>query len=343
MNILYGVAGVGFGHSSRALVIAKYLEDKGHRVRIVTYGDGYKVLRKKFDCFKVNGLNLVFKGGVLRKRQTLTQNIQNFPKNAWRWKKFHRLMKEFKPDLCISDMEPLVPILSFWYRLPLISMDNQHRLTNLQIDVPKKYIKDFLIAKETVNAFVRRADKFIVASFANASLKNKETVIVPPIIRIGVQKLKPKYGKKILVYLSKSDKKILNELKNINEEFVVYGFDIKKKKDNLEFKTRETFLQDLGGCKCVIGTAGFSLMGEAIYLDKPYLAIPLKGQFEQVLNALFLKKAGFGDYTEELIEKDVVYFLHKLEDYKKKLKRYHPDQKKLFREIDSSLKKFNGK
>lgn len=338
MNILYGVAGVGFGHSSRALVIAKYIEEKGHNVKIVTYGDGYRVLKNKFDCFKVNGLNLIFKKGILKKRKTFVENFQNFPKNFWKWKKFYKLMKNFKPELCISDMEPIVPILSNWYNLPLISIDNQHRLTNLKISVPKKYNKDFLIAKEVVNAFVRRADKFIITSFSNAFLKNKNSVIVSPIIRKEVQELNPRYGKDILIYLSKSDKKILNEFKSINENFIVYGFDIKKKKGNIEFKRRDTFLKDLENCKCVIGTAGFSLISEAIYLNKPYLAIPLKGQFEQVLNALFLKKAGFGDYSEELNEKEVIYFLDNLEYYKNKLKKYEMNQNKLFKEIDKFLK-----
>ena len=337
MKILYGVAGVGFGHSSRALVIVKHLEDKGHQVKIITYGDGYRVLKKTFDCFKVNGLNLIFKRGILRKRLTAKYNLENFPKNFRKWKKFYKLMTEFQPDLCISDMEPIVPVLSFWYKIPLISIDNQHRLTNLEINVPTKYKKDFLIAKEVVNLFVRKADKFIVASFANSPIVKKNTIIVPPIIRKEVCELKSKSGDKILVYLSKSDKKILNVLKKINKSFVVYGFNCRRKKGNIEFKTREGFLNDLENCKGVIGTAGFSLMGEAIYLNKPYLALPLKGQFEQVLNALFLKKAGFGDYSEELTEKDVVYFLHKLNDYKNKLKKYNPDKNKLFKVLDNCL------
>ncbi|MFA5174037.1 MAG: MJ1255/VC2487 family glycosyltransferase [Candidatus Pacearchaeota archaeon] len=337
MRILYGVAGVGFGHSSRALLIGKYLEEKGHKVKILTYGDGYKVLKNKFDCFKVRGLSLIFNRGILRKRKTIKYNLENFPKNALRWKKFHRLIKEFKPDLCISDMEPIVPILRNLYNLPLISIDNQHRLTNLEINIPEKYKKDFLIAKNVVNSFVRRADKFIVSSFSNSRIIKGNTVIVPPIIRKEIRELKPRYGNKVLVYLSKSDKKVLRVLEKFNEEFIVYGFNIKDKKGNIEFKTRESFLKDLESCKCIIGTAGFSLIGEAIYLNKPYLAIPLKGQFEQVLNALFLKKASFGDYSEELKEKEIKDFLGNLDNYKKKLRQYNPDYNKLFKVLDKAL------
>ena len=37
---------------------------------------------------------------------------------------------------------------------------------------------------------------------------------------------------------------------------------------------------------------GFTLMGEAVYLHKPMLAVPLHRQFEQVLNARSTRKYG---------------------------------------------------
>ncbi len=341
MNILYGVAGEGFGHSSRALSIASYLESKGHKVVIVTYGQAYKVLKNKFDIFRVKGLHLIFEKSVLKKHRTFAYNLKHFPKNLKRWKKFHKLMKEFKPDLCISDMEPIVPMLRNWYKLPLISIDNQHRLTNLEIDVPKKYKKDYNIAREVVDAFVRKADAFVVISFGKAKVKKKDTFVVSPIIRPKVVGVNSSKGNKILVYLTKKDKHVLKILKKIDEQFVVYGYNKKIKKGNLEFKTRESFLIDLKNCKAIIATAGFTLMSEALYLKKPYLALPLSGQFEQVLNALFLKKAGFGDYSEKLSEEGVGDFLKDLKKYEKNLKKHNPNSKELYNILDKVLKKLD--
>lgn len=128
-------------------------------------------------------------------------------------------------------------------------------------------------------------------------------------------------------------------MKRIDESFIVYGYNKKRRKGNLEFRTRESFLQDLRDCKAVIGTAGFTLMSEAIYLNKPYFALPLKGQFEQVLNALFLRKAGFGDYSENLDNREVEKFLGNLREYRKKLQKYRPDCDKLFKVLDRVLRK----
>lgn len=338
MNILYGVAGEGFGHSSRARVMISYLEKKGHNVKVMTYGQGYKALKEDFDVFKVHGLHLKFEKGVLKKRKTLKYNYKNFPKNFGKWKKFYKLMKEFKPDVCISDMEPIVPILSNWFSLPLVSIDNQHRLTNLELKVPKKYSSDFFIAKNIVNTFVSRADLYLILSFAKAKVKKKNSFIVPPILREEVKRIRPRKGKRILVYLTKKDRKILSILKKIEEKFIVFGYDNEKKVKNLEFKIRKDFLKELKNCKAVIATSGFSLMSEAIYLKKPYFALPLKGQFEQVLNSLFLKKARFGDYSEDIKKEEVENFLKNLGKYEKNLEKYKFDFEKVFKLLDRFLK-----
>ncbi|MBU0760680.1 MAG: hypothetical protein KJ600_02350 [Nanoarchaeota archaeon] len=44
MKTLYGVAGEGLGHSSRAMEVIPFLEKKGHEVLVVTYGQAYDVL-----------------------------------------------------------------------------------------------------------------------------------------------------------------------------------------------------------------------------------------------------------------------------------------------------------
>jgi uncharacterized protein (TIGR00661 family) len=51
-----------------------------------------------------------------------------------------------------------------------------------------------------------------------------------------------------------------------------------------------TFIDDLASCRAVIAGGGFTLMGEAVYLHKPMLAVPVGRQFEQVLNARYLRE-----------------------------------------------------
>ena len=65
---------------------------------------------------------------------------------------------------------------------------------------------------------------------------------------------------------------------------------------------------------------GFSLMSEAVHLNKPLLSIPLEKQFEQVLNALYLEHLGYGLHVDSrTIKEDPGHFKAKVEDFLNKL------------------------
>jgi uncharacterized protein (TIGR00661 family) len=160
-------------------------------------------------------------------------------------------------------------------------------------------------------------------------------------IRDEVRDSRPLSGDKILVYLTRENQAVLDTLKQFHEEFVVFGYNVNEKEDNLEFRVRDFFLEELKACKAIIATAGFTLMSEALYLKKPYLALPLKGQFEQVLNALFSKQAGYGNYSDDLEAIDVSEFLDNLDIYLKNLADYELDFNKLPNTLKSVIGQFS--
>ena len=45
-NIIYGVSGEGFGHSSRAREMLSHLVKSGHTVKVVSYDRGYRSLKE---------------------------------------------------------------------------------------------------------------------------------------------------------------------------------------------------------------------------------------------------------------------------------------------------------
>jgi hypothetical protein len=57
--------------------------------------------------------------------------------------------------------------------------------------------------------------------------------------------------------------------------------------------------------RSVLATAGFTLISETLYLGKPYLAMPMHGQFEQQLKALCLGEIGCG-LNAGVVNHDVV-------------------------------------
>jgi uncharacterized protein (TIGR00661 family) len=116
-----------------------------------------------------------------------------------------------------------------------------------------------------------------------------------------------------LVYLAAySLEHIKNELKYSDKKFKVYSSDVTKDYvyNNIEFKksNKDSFQSDLLRCSGVITASGFSTTSEALVLGKRLWSIPIKGQFEQIDNAIKLNKLGV--YTEDLTSENLENWLN---------------------------------
>ncbi len=78
----------------------------------------------------------------------------------------------------------------------------------------------------------------------------------------------------------------------------------------------------MAGSKAVMATAGFTTMTEALYYRKPYLALPMEGQFEQQLNGYLVQKLGYGVNAPEPCPERISEFLANLGKYAERLKDY---------------------
>jgi UDP:flavonoid glycosyltransferase YjiC (YdhE family) len=63
-------------------------------------------------------------------------------------------------------------------------------------------------------------------------------------------------------------------------------------------------------------------VSEALHLGKPYLAMPVKNQFEQTFNAYYIDKLGYGAWWKELDKEKIESFLFNLDVYAEKLASY---------------------
>lgn len=340
VNILYGVSGEGSGHSSRAKAIINYLQLKGHRVKVITYGKGYENLSPVFDTEKIFGLRFIYKDNEVKYLKTFFQNYLKIPAAANSVKKVIKIVENFNPQLVFSDFEPISCIIANIKKLPLISIDNQHCLTNTKIEYPKQYRKEALAAKTVTSLMTLQPDAFLLTDFYCNKVIKKNTYVFPPILREEVLKIKTTIKDYILVYLTAEFKNMEDILRQINKKFVVYGFNINEAKGNIIFKTasQQGFLQDLADCEGVIANAGLTLITEALYLKKPYLAWPVKGQFEQIINGYHLEKTGYGKYWDELNKERIESFLFNLDLYRKNLENYKGENNdKIFIKIDQLI------
>ena len=157
--------------------------------------------------------------------------------------------------------------------------------------------------------------------------------------------MQPEEGWHILVYqTSDSNLELLDLLKELDEEFIVYGFHKDQKDANLTFKSfnDDEFFQDLATCRAIITNGGFTLISEALYLKKPVLSVPVKKQFEQILNAIYLDRLGYGEFHEDLEKEDVLNFLERLDTYRDNIKKNFKHDRNLgiTEELDELIQKY---
>lgn len=327
MRIIYGVSGEGAGHSSRAKEMATHLLRAGHEILFVSYHRGYNVLHKRFPCQRIEGLRILSVDNKVSILRTLLYTIRKLPAYYRSIQTLRCVFDEFQADVVITDFEPLCARLAVARRLPLISLDNQHRMRYMDYDSPKHLQRDRWVTEMVIRAMVPKPDVALATTFIRGPVKNSRTFLFPPILREEVGALRPSTQDFHLVYVTSEYDTLIETLLGLpHQRFVIYGYNRNEIRDNLEFKEFSTtgFLQDVASSLSIIATAGFTLMSEAMYLQKPYLAFPMRGQFEQQLNAYCLEQLGFGVNGEKADLATVQGFLERLPNFRSAL-RHYPD------------------
>ena len=94
-----------------------------------------------------------------------------------------------------------------------------------------------------------------------------------------------------------------------------------KEEKNLILKkfNEKEFIKDLASCKALIANGGFCTITEAVQLGKPVLSVPIKKQFEQILNAIFVDKLGYGEFHRKLKVDKIKDFISNIDIYKENL------------------------
>src|SRR6185437_4950234 len=345
-NILYGVNGEGSGHSTRAKEMITRLQGQGHKVHVASFDRGLRNLKSEFKVTEIYGLRLAYVRNRVRYRKTLFGNLLKAPRAAKSIRQLTRLAEEWKIDLVVTDFEPLTCHLAHRTGLPVISIDNQHLLTRAEISYPRECRKDAAAAKLVTRFMTHGCDAYLVISFFEAPLRRRDTFLFPPIVRQEVLRARPTTGDYVLVYVTSPSLELTELLKRIRQRFVCYGFEGEGEDGNLVFRkpSLDGFLTDLAGCKAVLANSGFSLISEALHLRKPYLAWPLKRQFEQVFNAYYIQKMGYGAYWEDLNKERIEAFLFNVEEYRENLAGYPAqDNSRVFAKLDELIGQYESK
>jgi uncharacterized protein (TIGR00661 family) len=217
------------------------------------------------------------------------------------------------------------------HRLPVISVDNMQIINRCKHE--PELLAGFEDAFEGTRAIVKAklpgAFHYLITTFFYPPVRKERTTLAPSILRPEILAAKSEPGEHLLVYqTSTTNTELPNILKKSGLPCRIYGLRRDITEDlvdgNLMYRpfSEKGFIDDLRTARAVVAGGGYTLMSEAVYLHKPLLSIPVEGQFEQVINGLYLEKLGYGMYTKQLTQPVLDEFLSRVPQCQKALEGY---------------------
>ncbi|MEN6292112.1 MAG: UDP-N-acetylglucosamine--N-acetylmuramyl-(pentapeptide) pyrophosphoryl-undecaprenol N-acetylglucosamine transferase [Methanobacterium sp.] len=323
MKVLFMTCGIGLGHVSRDITLAKKLEEKNVDVTFASYGSGYEMLSKQgnYKIFKLPDIQLYGGNGKLDIKYTAKKSINVpfiFLKSIYHESK---IIKELKPDIVIGDSNYSAPIISKMLKIPCILITNELTLNFAELYPDKKIIE---YAENGLKRFIEdvsnQCNAIIIPDIENSieippKLRDITTFTGPFLKRNPSQiedknELRKKLGFHeddtiVLVTVggSKFGKKLLNLIINsakwidCNKIVIVTGPQISSAfiQDSDKIVKKE-FLEDIMEwmklSDVVISLAGHNTTMELASLGIPSILVPIDNHSEQIKNALNMKKYG---------------------------------------------------
>jgi uncharacterized protein (TIGR00661 family) len=301
-----------------------------HRVVLFAPGQAYEPLRKAFrgtevPVHRLRGLRFRYgASGGLAPLATASGALAYLRKIRDTLAFLGEHVRRERPDLVITDFEPALPRTARREGIPFLSLDHQHFLTvNDLSSLPLGLRAAARAMALVVRAYYQGQVATVVSSFCAPPLKPglRQVYQVGPLLRPEIRRTLPRRDGFLLVYLRRGGMDgVLSALKKLDLDVRVYGAGERPAEGRLTFRPigESEFLADMAACEALVTTAGNQVVGEALHLGKPVLALPEPGNFEQAINAHFLRRSGAGDWADprRLDARGVETFLNALPLYR---------------------------
>lgn len=322
MKVLLIPCGIGMGHTSRSVALAQKLEAKGDEVLFASYGSGYQTLNEYSDYDVVELPTIKFYGssGELNFKHTARKSIDApyiFLKSIYHES---RIIKEFDPDVVVSDSHYSVPITCKVLGVPCVLVSN-----DLAPELKEEYQKDRTLEylENGLQRFIKDVSR-LCQSIIVPDIQNSYEVPSPvrdrvnftgPILKMNPRTMDSKKELRKRFGFDKSEKMVMatvggsefgNKLLKLLHQaapdldcdrmILVTGPQIKL---DLEPSPRiicKRFLGDIMEwmklSDFLVSLAGHTTSMEIASLGIPSLMVPIENHPEQLKNAMKMKNYG---------------------------------------------------
>ena len=303
-KILYGVLGDTHGHLVRSTTIAAGMPE--HEYHFVGGGRALEAVAGRHPVLEVPCFRAAYQDRRINAPLTFARILGLLARAPQAVGRIRALIRDWRPDLAICDHELFLPIACRLEGLRCVSVKHSGLLLSCRYPVPPGQRLSWLLTTahdRFLMAFIR--ENYAV-SFYHPALKSgyrKQARLLPPVVRPSLRDIRPSDGEHVLVYqTSPAFTALRSVLRAIERPVVAYGFPDEDKVDgNVTFRKpdRRRILEDLSTCAYAVANASHNLLSEAFYFRKPVLCFPIGNQFEQYLNAHYVRELGYGDFSTE--------------------------------------------
>lgn len=353
-KIVWGVCGIGNGHTFRQLPLIEHFS-RSCTVVILAYGESLKFYQGRFaDHRHVYVLPVVVPFYVGSRQGLDFEATANLEANktldlSLNLKTLARVQELVgKPDLVVSDYEPVSAQYAYGTGAPLVTIDQQSKY--LRESFPEEldghYYADeiarlklfFPAAQDRLAvSFFDVAEPLPAAGDSNQSQLGFQVKILPPVIKASVEAIKERRsrnecesaakGLSLLVYASSQKDfpqaipDMLAQLALLPEvQFQVFlpAKDAQPLQAASGFANVQIYQHGdaafdtvLASADGIVTTAGHTLLSEAMYLGLPAYVIPL-AVYEQVMNAEVIRANSFGLQDRTVNAKSLRRFVQEL-------------------------------
>ena len=298
MKVLYAFQGTGNGHHTRAVELLPLLRRMAD-VDVWVSGGG---MNRSFDVGvdrRFHGVGFTFgtKGGIdwgasLRALKPM------------QWVRDVRSLDLGGYDVVLNDFEPVTAWAARRQGIPVVGLSHQAAVKHQSSPKPDQLDR---VAMRILNNYAP-ADSEIGFHFQRYAPE-----IRTPIIRRQVREASVTCEGHITVYLpaygAQALLAVLGQIPEARWEVFSRHWDMPTTKGNVRFlpASSDGFLKSMASSAGVLCGAGFETPSEALFLGKPLLVVPMKGQFEQQCNASALAQMGvttmpeFGPHSADML------------------------------------------
>ncbi|MCB0736935.1 MAG: UDP- glucuronosyltransferase [Bacteroidetes bacterium] len=319
-KVVFVIQGEGRGHFSQAITAKEILEQAGAKVSACFIGvskqrkiPDYVFERLNIHTQKFESPNFLKdrNNQGIRVGKSVVHHLLRLPKHVATASQLANGINKLEPDLVLNFYEPLVGFSQLFKRInaPIICVGHQYMSLIKGFDFPKGRRLERLALKTLSQISRIRAKRILALSFYEWNNSPKpEFGVIGPLIRPLLNEYTPEPSDFYLIYvLNKGYADEIQRWHSKNQHIKLECFwdgednDLFYHHENLRFNKLNDveFIAKLSKAKGLISTAGFESICEALFFSKKAMMVPVKGHYEQFLNAYDAQKDNAGIQSAE--------------------------------------------